>query len=329
MTPSSFPKETMISVTLVMQNDQSEIAAVLNEVSSVIALQATYYEILIVDNRSTDQSVATVRALQQQIPNIRLIVLSRRHDKEVAFAAALDHSVGDYVVLMDVATDPPSAIPRLLAEAAKGADVVIAQRSDRKENSWLEKRLAHVFYKLYANISGFYFAPNASYFRVLSRRAVNSMTQIRSKSRYLKYFNAMVGYTQVHVTYDQVERATSHHRKEGFFRLFFKGLDLLISNSIVPLRFATLLGLLASFLNLLYIGYIFIVTLVKQQIAEGWISTSVMNATMFFILFSILTIMSEYIVRILIESKDQPLYFIADEYNSNMIQQVKDRINVV
>lgn len=321
--------DLMVSVTLVMNNDADIIRTVIQETSTVVMRQYAYYELLVIDNGSMDDSVEIVKSLQKEIPNIRLMVLSRVYDTEVAFAAALDHSVGDYVVLMDIAHDPPALIPELLAKARSGFDVVIAERKERRENTFMEKFFATLFYKFYANISGFYFAPNASYFRVMSRRAVNSITQIKSKSRYLKYFNAFVGYKQAHVPYTRVHRRSATDRKESFLRMSFRAIDAIISNSILPLRFVTLLGVVASFLNLIYIGYVFAVTLVKNEIAEGWISTSIMNASMFFLLFFILTVMSEYIVRILIEAKEQPLYFIADEYNSSVLHAIKDKINVV
>ncbi len=97
----------------------------------------------------------------------------------------------------------------------------------------------------------------------------------------------------------------------------------------MPLRFAAVVGALASFINLIFLGYVFTVSLIKKQITEGWITTSVMSATMFFLMFVILTIMSEYIARILTESKDQPLYFIAEEHNSTVLAPGVDRKNVV
>jgi dolichol-phosphate mannosyltransferase len=105
--------------------------------------------------------------------------------------------------------------------------------------------------------------------------------------------------------------------------------DIIISNSAAPLRLGALLGLLASFANVLYFGYILAVTLVKRKLAEGWLTMSVTSTTMFFLMFLILAILSEYVARILDESKDQPLYFIESEMNSDVSSFQKDRLNVI
>ncbi|MEK7539953.1 MAG: glycosyltransferase [Patescibacteria group bacterium] len=321
--------ETLITVVMVMQNDQKIITETVTQTANLLSQSFRYFEILVVDNGSVDQSVETVKQLQLRIPNIRLLVLSRKYDQEIAFAAALDNSVGDYVVLMDIQFDPPALMPELLAKAQSGFDIVIAERNDRSDNTWTEKIFARFFYRIYGNISGFYFSPNASYFRVLSRRAVNSIIKIKNKSRYLKYFNALVGFTQTYVKYDRVYKKDAKQTKVGFVRSLVKASDVIVSNTVMPLRLVSLLGVVASFLSLLFLIYVFVVSLIKDKVAEGWISSSVMNASMFFLVFLFLTVISEYISRILIESKDQPLYFIADEYNSKVLQTSQEKINVV
>lgn len=320
----------LISVTTVIRNTEDIIESVIAEIIQELHNKFEYYEILIIDNGSTDGSVSVIRQLQEKVPHIRLLVLSRQYDKEIAFAAALDNSIGDYVVLMDSECDPPTLLPALISEAiTKSLDVVIAVRSDRSDNGFLQKLFSPLFYKLYGSISGFYFAPNASYFRVLSRRSVNSITQIKNKSRYLKYFNALVGFSQGSITYNREYRRSSHRQRESFFVLFSRAVDFMISNSMAPLRFVTVVAVFASFLNLLYIAYVFLVTLIKNEIAEGWISTSLVNSSMFFLLFLVLTVLSEYVARVLNETKDQPLYFISDEYNSSFLKSLQDKKNVV
>ncbi len=312
-------------------NDADIITETVTEIAETIQHEYEFFEILIIDNASTDDSVEKIRALQTTIPNIRLIVLSRNNGTEIGFTAALENSIGDYVVLLDIEHDPPSLIPTLVAAAVDGVDIVIAERKDRSDNTFLRNIFSVMFYKLYARISGFIVIPNASNFRVLTRRAVNSITRIKSKGRYLKHFHALVGFSQLYIPYERVYRRQPPKPQEPLFQLVWRAIDVMISHSLIPLRLATLLGVLASFLNLLFIFYVFIVSLIKKtHIAEGWISTSLVNSTMFFILFFILTVISEYIARVLIESKDQPLYFIAEEYNSTIISnQHNKKVNVV
>ena len=322
-------KDQLVSVALVMHNDATIIQEVIAEVQIELAKQSDYYEILIVDNGSTDNSVTLAKTAQATISNIRLVVLSRQYSTDIAYSAALDNSIGDYVIMMDLRCDPPVLISALMAEALRGTDVVIAERKDRADNTFWQKIFAKLFYSIVGKLTGIYLAPNAADFRVLSRRAVNSITQIKSKSRYIKYINAHVGFTQTYIPYDRHYRAGYTSRRDSFWQSLSRAIEVIISNSIIPLRLATSLGLIASFLNLLFIIYVLIVSLVKQQIAEGWISTSVVNSTMFFLLFLILTVVSEYVARILVESKDQPLYFIAEESTSKFLAAMKDKINVI
>lgn len=327
--PDGTQSEALVTVIMVMQNDQDIIGQVVTETVEILKQKHPYYEILIIDNGSADTSVQMVKQLQQTVPNIRLLVLSRRYDQEIAFAAALDNSLGDYVVLMDIQMDPPSMIPTLISKALSGYDIVIAERKSRSDNTVFERTFAKLFYKLYGNISGFYFSPNASNFRLLSRRAVNSIIQIKNKSRYLKYFNALVGFTQTYVSYDRIYRKHPSQTKIGFVRSLIKASDVIVSNTVTPLRLVSFLGVIASFLNLVFLAYVFIISLVKARVAEGWISSSVVSAVMFFLVFLFLTVISEYIARILVEAKDQPLYFVADEFNSKVLSPAKDKINVV
>lgn len=325
---TSQSSDKLVSVALVMQDDATIIEAVIAEVSKELSQQSDYYEILIVDNGSADASVALVKTAQAVMPNIRLLVLSRTYDTSIAYSAALDNSIGDYVIIMDIRCDPPAMIAPLMAKALQGTDIVIAERKDRSDNTLMQKIFAKLFYSVVSKLTGINLVPNAAEFRVLSRRAVNSITQIKSKSRYIKYINAHVGFTQAYIPYNRQYRKGYRPRRDSFVQSLSRAIEVIISNSIIPLRFATLLGMLASFLNLLFIIYVFVVTLVKRQIAEGWISTSVLSSTMFFLLFFILTVMSEYLARILVESKDQPLYFIAEEHSSNFLGAMKNRLNV-
>jgi polyisoprenyl-phosphate glycosyltransferase len=321
--------DTLISVATVVFNEQKIIREVVTEIHEVLRANFNYFELLVVDLSSEDATVEIVREIQQELPHIRLLVLSRQYSQEIAYAAALENSIGDYVVLLDASYDPPSLIPDIIHKATEGNDVVIGQRKDRKDLSWLERQMINSYYWLTSKILGYPLSPLSSYYRVYSRRAVNSIVRIKSKSRYLKYFSAMMGFKQTSFEYRRINRKSDIRINRGFYSSLSLALDILVSNSSRPLRVAALVGFVASLLNLLFLAYVFVIVLAERQVAEGWISTSIMSATMFFLLFMILAVMSEYIARILNESKEQPLYFLAEEYDSKVNSKVIDRINVV
>lgn len=323
--------QVVISVAVVAHCDEG-IEAFLRETTAILAKNYQYYEILIVDNGSDAEFRKRVQELQQTLPNLRMLCLSREYDREAAYMAALDNAIGDYVVLMEIDGDPPGLIPEFVQAAIDGCDVVIGKTRRVDELPWHLRMGSRLYHSLAKRMLEFPVRESASYFRVMSRAVVNSMTRIRNKRRYLKYLNSMVGYRQKHVPYTRVFRG-GRTRRDGALRSLGRAIDVLISNSAIPLRAASLLGVAACGLNLLYLGYIFVITLIKKQLAEGWLSTSIMNTTMFFFVFLILTVLSEYVLRILEETRDRPLYFIDFETTSNVNSFQKtieaEHVNVV
>lgn len=327
-------KDSLITVLVVLDNDCEIIDDFVAETTRTLSANYRYYELLLVDNGSFDSVDQRIQCLQKQIPNLRLVRLSRPHDTEIALAAGLDNSLGDYVVIMNANYDPPGFIPTLVEEAAAGYDVVIAELRNRDGQSLARKFLARIYYRLASKLLGYSLQPNATHFRIFSRQVVNSISKIGNKSRYLKYLNALVGFKQKHLFYDRIYRTNAARvRERGLLRPILSGLDIVISNSAAPLRLASLLGVSASFLSLIYCGYVLGVTLVKKKIAEGWVTTNLMTSAMFFVLFIIITILAEYIARILEETKDRPLYFVEYETSSTVAsfkeEVISNTVNVV
>ena len=317
--------EALVSICAVLIDDLDRIDQFLTETSQLLSARFRYYELLLIDNALDRPASLRVQEWQHRIPNIRLLRLSRHYTHEVALAAALDNSIGDYVVVMNIATDPASMIPQLITTALSGFDVVIAERSTNND-PLIRKCLSQVFCRIASILLGYQLRSNATYFRAFSRRAVNSLIRIRSKNRYLRCLNGMVGFSQATIPHTGFSS-----RGRGRSRLIASAgsaADIIISNSAAPLRLASLLGLIASSANVLYFGYILVVTLVKRKLAEGWLTISITSTTMFFLLFIILSILSEYVARILDEAKDQPLYFIEAETNSDVSSFQHNRLNV-
>ena len=310
--------DALVTVSAVVGDDRGIIEGFIDEVHEVLSGSYQFYELLLIDNGSSDGTSEQIQDIQERLPNIRLIRLSRTYQKEIALAAALDNSIGDYVVIMEVHNDPPSMIPILVNRAVQGFDVVVGKPEGSEKIPLLERWITDLIYRVASKALGYRIGSEMSYSRALSRRAVNSLTRIKSKGRYLRFFSASIGFGQSQVSYRPIRRSGQQAHQRTLVNSILSAIDLLISNSAIPLRMASLVGLAASFLSLLYLGYIFVVTLVKDRIAEGWITTSVTSTTMFLLLFLILTVLSEYIARILEETKDRPLYFVEYETSSSV-----------
>jgi hypothetical protein len=169
---------------------------------------------------------------------------------------------------------------------------------------------------------------DSTQFRVLSRQAVNAITQVRDQYRYIRLISNFIGYSQIEYSYEPINRS-GKTRRRGFWQSVNMAADIVIANSAHPLRVVSVLGLIAGLLNLLYITYVVLIFLFKSQVAEGWTTTNFQSALMFFFIFVILTVLSEYVGRILNETRRRPLYYIFEEKNSSVMLADAERKNVV
>jgi hypothetical protein len=167
-----------------------------------------------------------------------------------------------------------------------------------------------------------------SHFQALSRQAVNAVTQLKDKNRYLLLQSASIGYDSRQVAYEPVYRY-GKPKPRSIGDTIARALALLLTQSKHPLRIVSWVGLLASIVNGLYVVYIVLIYFLKEGVAEGWTTLSLQTAGMFFFVFLILTVLTEYVGRILDESRAHPLYFIREEKTSAALMPDPSRRNVV
>lgn len=323
--------DIFITVALISQDEGRKTLQLVRNVYQGLQGDYEYFEILIIDNWSDIHLVNEIKQLQKKIPGIRIISLSHRHDLQTVYLAALENSLGDYVVFMDIENDFSPVIREFVNICATGTDIVIANPKTKSNYSIIEKTVLMCIDAIFMRVLKVNFFPQANFIGIFSRNAVNSLVKIRNKKLHLRYSKAFIGLTKQYFDYTPVKVMSSKKRKLLIYPLLKLAVDILISNSQLPLRITTLLGILASFLSLLFVIYVFIITLIKNQIIEGWITTSLVTGGLFFLLFVILSVVSEYVGRILTELKDEPVYYIANEYHSsnNTNSKNRKRINVV
>ena len=322
-----------ISVAVVVTDaNAGVIPAYAVEMSQVLSGSFRYFELLLVDNTGLGEVAGRLEELLKQLPNVRLIKLSKPYAEEIAFTAALDHSIGDFVVLMDPDTDPTGLVPAFVHRCAAGLDAVVGTYDRRKEQGRLGHWGAAVFYRLLRSMTGNTIEPNTSHFRVLSRRVVNAITRIKDKERYLKYLTAYVGYKHGTIAYERIHRGAIA-KPRGFWASVVFGIDMIVTYSDKPLRLLSLAGVLASFVSLLYIVFVLVIAFFHDTVgiesAEGWASTNAFNAAMFFLLFTMLAVLAEYVLKVLNEAQQRPLYHVAYESNSVVLEEQRGRVNVV
>lgn len=267
------------------------------------------FEVLYVNDGSTDGSLAWLERLCAEDGNASLVDLSRNFGKEIAMAAGLDHAVGDAVVVIDAdLQDPPELIPRLLEQWRAGYDNVYARRRRRDGETWLKKASAAWFYKLIGRLSRVSIPSDTGDFRLLSRRAVEALRQLREQHRFMKGLFAWIGYPSIAVEYDRDPRQAGQ-TKFNYWKLWNFAIEGITSFTIAPLKLATYFGILVAVAAFIAIVFLVAKTLLFGDPVKGY--PSLMSVILFLggIQLIALGSLGEYIGRMFNETKRRPLYF--------------------
>ena len=309
-------KSLVVSVVVPLENVASLIGPFLRDLSSVMMEEYAFYEVILIDDCSEDSTGSVVADLLNKHTRIRYLRLSRSYGREVAVAAGLETAIGDFVVTVDPQTDPVEMIPQLVERCRNGNGILCGISSHPRQNGLLTRLATSLFHKYCREYIGIDYKENSTEFRVLSRQVVNAITRIRDRRRYLRVFAATLGYSQEFFSYQPKE---SLQREHTLFQRIEHALEIVIANSRHPLRVVSRIGLLLSMVNLAYAIYILFIYLFKRDVAAGWTTMSMQMTGMFFFLFLILAILCEYVGRILEETQDRPLYFVASEQTSSVL----------
>jgi len=221
-------------------------------------------EIIYVNDGSQDGTLDVMSKQYDNDPRITIIDLSRNFGKEIALTAGLDHASGDAVVVIDTdLQDPPELIPELVERWCDGYDVVNAKRIKRKGESSFKKITSFVYYRFLYQLSDIKIPEDTGDFRLLSRNALDALLKLREKHRYMKGLFAWIGYSQTEITYERDERYAGG-TKWSFWSLLNLAFEGSTSFSVLPLRLASLIGVLSAFA-----GLVFAVVIILKKMMLG------------------------------------------------------------
>lgn len=320
-------RETVVSVVIPIFNEEEVLDDLHASVSAVLDDVGEPWEIVYVDDGSSDSSLQKVLGYQSADPRVTVLELSRNWGHQAALTAGMQAARGDAVVLMDGDfQDPPEVIAKFVKTWRAGAQVVVAQRRTRKESGF--RRYAYpLFYKFMAFLSDFPIPLNAGIFGLLDRQVVDSINALSEGNRYLPGLRAWVGYKTEVVFYDRHDRAAGRP-KQTFWRLLKYALDAIFSFSYKPLRLSLVLGMATAFFAMAYGTFILITRLAGLQLTGpliwGYTSTIVSVLFMGGIQLVCLGILGEYIGRIYDEVKRRPLYLVRELHAGAESLRVKD-----
>lgn len=306
---STTAQGVVLSVLVPVYNEIDVLPEFHRRLTAVLGACAPTYEVMYVNDGSTDGSLAWLEDLCDRDPAVALVDLSRNFGKEIAMAAGLDHVVGEAVVVIDAdLQDPPEVIPRLLEQWRAGYDNVFARRRRREGETWLKKASAAWFYKLIGRLSRVDIPRDTGDFRLLSRKAVQALRQLREQHRFMKGLFAWIGYPSIAVEYDRDPRMAGQ-TKFNYWKLWNFAIEGITSFTIAPLKMATYFGLAVALAAFVAIVAIIVKTVLFGDPVKGY--PSLMSVVLFLGGIQLLALgaLGEYIGRMFNETKGRPLYF--------------------
>lgn len=274
-------------------------------------------EIIYVNDGSSDNTLGVMLELKEKDSRVLIIDLSRNFGKEIALTAGLDHANGDGVVVIDAdLQDPPELIHELIRHWEEGYDVIYAKRISREGESLLKKATAILFYRFIQRVCNINIPEDTGDFRLLSRRAVDALKELREQHRFMKGLFTWIGYSQKAVLYRRDARFTGK-TKWNYWRLWNFAIEGITSFTIGPMKIAVYIGLSTSLLAFIYAVFVLLKALVYGDPVRGYPSLMVVILFLGGIQLLSIGIMGEYLGRIFNETKRRPLYFIKNYYASH------------
>jgi polyisoprenyl-phosphate glycosyltransferase len=307
--------DKLVSIVVPFHDEGGGVEGFYRELCPVLeGLAGHRFELVFVDDGSRDATLQALVGLVERDRRVRVLELSRNFGKEAALTAGIDASRGDAVIAMDAdLQDPPELIPRLIDEWSRGADVVLARRTDRSSDSFAKRKTAELFYRIHNRLSSVQIPENVGDFRLLDRCAVEALKALPERQRFMKGLFAWIGFRTATVEYARRARASGASKFSGW-RLWNFALEGVTSFSTVPLRIWTYIGALGALVTLLYAIFIALRTLALGVEVPGY--ASLLVAVLFLGSLQLLSVglLGEYIGRVYLESKQRPVYLVRREF---------------
>jgi len=301
----------LLSIVAPVYNEEATISEFRRRVAGAMQELGVPYELLLVDDGSSDRTPELLRQIAAADPAVRTITLSRNFGHQAALTAGLDQAAGDAIVMLDSdLQDPPELIADLLAQWREGADVVYAVRRQRQGEGRFKLATARGFYRVFSKLAEVELEPNSGDYRLLDRKALDALGSMRERNRFLRGMTVWVGFTQTAVAYDRDPRYAGE-TKYTLRRMIRFSFDAISSFSQMPLQAATALGFIFSLIAFLGMP-VAILFKATGQFVPG--ITTVLFAVLLLGGIQLITvgIIGEYIGRIYEEVKGRPLYLLED-----------------
>ena len=300
------------SIIVPVYNESGSLPELHKRLSEVMDTSGEAWELLLVDDGSTDGSTQMIYDLAEKDSNVRPVILARNFGHQIAVTAGLDYSRGDAVVVIDAdLQDPPEVILTLIEKWREGYEVVYAVREKREGETFFKLWTARMFYRLINKITSMEIPVDAGDFRLMDRKVVDVMNKMREHHRFLRGMSVWVGFKQIGVPYQRAARfaGQTHY---PFTKMFKLAINAITGFSFFPLQMAMYLGFLTSGVSILAIPVVIIMRLMGSQAFFGQASTLIAVLFLGGVQLISLGILGEYIGRLYDEVRGRPLYIVRD-----------------
>ena len=272
------------------------------------------WELLFVDDGSRDSTIQVLKELRQNDKRVSYVELSRNFGKENAMLAGFDYATGDCVIIMDADLQhPPQVIPEMLKKWEEGFEDVYGKRLSRGKESFMRKKLSLLYYSMLQKSTRYDILPNVGDFRLLDRKCIDALKQLRESERYTKGLFCFIGFKKTYVEFETQDRiaGVSSWNYLGLISLAIQGIT---SFTVAPLRLATLFGTLVSFFAFIYMIFSFIKAVIWGDAVQGFPTLIIIILFIGGVELLCLGIIGEYVGRIFSETKRRPVYIVRN-YN--------------
>ena len=314
--PSTERSAGMVSLVVPVFNEQEVIRTFYERATQALrALHGHAYELIFIDDGSRDGSYEQLAAFAANDPCVRVLKFSRNFGHQIAISAGIDHASGDCVVVIDAdLQDPPEVVAAMVEQWQQGFDVVYGVRSDRAGETRAKLWTASMFYKLLGRLTNIHIPANVGDFRLMSRRVVDQVKNLREKDRFVRGLVSWVGFRQTGVVYRRDARYAGV-TKYPFRKMLKFSFDGITSFSTMPLKLATWMGSVTAVVAFLYLISVFVQKLLGYTV-EGWATIMVAMLFMGSVQLICLGILGEYLGRVFNEVKPRPMYVIEEVLSS-------------
>jgi polyisoprenyl-phosphate glycosyltransferase len=302
----------VISVVIPAYNEEENIGEMSGILAKVLDSTGLKWEVLFVDDGSSDNTWKTIHELRRTYPSIKGIKFSRNFGHQYALYAGLSFASGDAIICMDADLQhPPEIIPQLIHEWNKGNKIVNTVRIENEHVTAFKKYTSRQYYKIFSFLTGVKIEQGMADFRLLDRQVLNTLLGFGEEGLFLRGIVQWVGFPSTRVPFQCRERF-SGNTKYTFKKMIKFAISGITSFSVIPLRIGILIGIITSFIAFGFIVYAVYSKVVLNATVPGWATTITITSFMFGILFILLGLLGEYIGRILIEVRRRPRYIIQD-----------------